>query len=235
MERLYAFLFFSLSVYLVGLSFFPGRIAYAVREDGPIESMTAIFAFLGAYLCIQIFILRKRHLRQDAYLLLLGALPFLFMGGEEISWGQRMLVFKPIISAGDTNYQREFTLHNFYQLDKFIYMGGFAFVAIVGGVLPVLSYFYLPVRDAYRKLRLPLMPVSVMSGMASGLILMVVARHYKPSAAAPFYFAWDVSYQLQEWREFYFCLMLFAYVFGDYFSLLKYHTAYGYRKTPAQT
>lgn len=86
-----------------------------LKEGGPVENATSlayILAFLSALLiAIRFFRMRtRRNLLGFLYLLL--SLAFLFVGMEEISWGQRILDIQPSAFFKEHNSQKEYTLHN---------------------------------------------------------------------------------------------------------------------------
>lgn len=81
-----------------------------VQEDGPIEWAT-VGLFLVAGLARLPVAVRERRIF-DA----LVALFCLFVAGEEISWGQRLLGFTPPEYFLAHNYQQEANLHNFADL-----------------------------------------------------------------------------------------------------------------------
>jgi hypothetical protein len=87
-------------------------------EDGGVEYAGAISWFLASGACLLAFArsstgvdLEGTRKRGSFFLLLLGLL-FLFAGGEEISWGQRLLHFEPPQAIRMTNRQGEFNVHN---------------------------------------------------------------------------------------------------------------------------
>lgn len=83
-------------------------------EDGPFENLAAI-AFLTAGI---LFLIAFRNSntkpatgRKNIFFLLLGCL-FLFIAGEEISWGQRIFGFPLADFFATENIQQESNLHN---------------------------------------------------------------------------------------------------------------------------
>ena len=79
------------------------------QEDGPIESLTAVLMLISGYLCLQ----RARELecRPKCGHIAFG-LFLLFVAGEEISWGQRIMQFSTPKIFQEYNAQQEFNLHN---------------------------------------------------------------------------------------------------------------------------
>lgn len=77
------------------------------QEDGPIENLTNIF-LIGAILLMGI----KATQTQNRSLYIIGVFALIFVLGEEISWGQRLLDIQVSDSLSQLNSQKEFNLHN---------------------------------------------------------------------------------------------------------------------------
>ncbi len=109
-----------LVILLVGLAVLPAALfvltGYKSKdlldEDGLYEGLAAIACGLTAlFLVYKAFSLG----RSDKLLLfwtLSLALSLLFIGGEEISWGQRLIGFETPQIIRENNFQEEFNLHN---------------------------------------------------------------------------------------------------------------------------
>lgn len=69
-ESFYSFLFIIACLLLTLLPFFSIGDDFFVStgEDQFVENLTALFGFIGAYVCFQIFRLRRRLLSKKAYL-----------------------------------------------------------------------------------------------------------------------------------------------------------------------
>jgi hypothetical protein len=83
------------------------------KEDGPVESFTAIFyfvAFLPSFSISKSCYERKLFLFSGLYFLL--SLAFIMIGLEEISWGQRLFHIGTPELLENYNYQHEMNLHN---------------------------------------------------------------------------------------------------------------------------
>ncbi len=224
-ERLFSFVFIFCIAYLVAIGFLPeGPYTLSTAEGASVENATSIFALLGAYFCVKIFFLRKKYLSRFDFLFLLGGLAFLFVGGEEISWGQRTIGLRPIFDATELNDQRELTLHNFRALQGIILFGGLSTILIATGIMPLLSYFSKSVKKLYLKFGVPLMPKIVCAAVWIGLIGFVLALQVEYSAD-------NLRNRLDELIELYFSFTLFSYIFADYFYLLKYKKPFGFELT----
>lgn len=84
--------------------------SYAIisQEDHAIEWATVVFYLPAAFIGFR-YAIRHRRIFDG-----LIALYCLFTGGEEFSWGQRLLGFSPPKFFMEKNVQQEFTLHNLF-------------------------------------------------------------------------------------------------------------------------
>ena len=115
----------------------PAAYGYVLMEDSPIEWLdfycltAAAFAFFSAAH-------QGKRLRVGALVCVGLALFCLFVAGEEISWGQRLLGFLPRGVFAYKNVQREMTVHNlaiWWMRPRTIAM---AFMAAYGVLFPLL-------------------------------------------------------------------------------------------------
>lgn len=96
---------------------------HMVQEDGPVETAGALFCLLGsaifltAYFRFPIRDSSCRTTRRNHFLLLLS-LFLIFLFGEEISWGQRVLNLEIYRHMADISFQQEFNLHNLKIVQK---------------------------------------------------------------------------------------------------------------------
>lgn len=93
---------------------FPDRYALLLQEDGPVEWCT-FWAFVAAAAVFLAGPARSRTKEGDEterYLAVGLAAFCLFVAGEEISWGQRLLGYQPPELFLARNYQQESNLHN---------------------------------------------------------------------------------------------------------------------------
>ncbi len=102
-----------------------------LAEDGPIEYSTSIFYFLSSVISIVVAInflkVKKKNLVL-LYILLSSGL--FFLGAEEISWGQRILLVDTPEFFAD-NLQNEITFHNFPKL-RYLVIIGYFLVGLIG-------------------------------------------------------------------------------------------------------
>lgn len=80
------------------------------REDGLVENLTAVAFLLGGIALLGAALANRRLFPRCAYVL--GGLALIFFGGEEISWGQRIIGFETPRFLADANVQGDFELHN---------------------------------------------------------------------------------------------------------------------------
>ena len=124
-----------LALMLVGLvlahvdhEFFDRRY---VVEDGPIEWLTVLAFAAGAVICLHraIILRAARPWKFTATTVLLG-LMFLFVAGEEVSWGQRLFDYDSGAWFERHNAQSEANLHNIrigeVKINKLIFSKGVA-------------------------------------------------------------------------------------------------------------
>jgi len=88
-------------------------VAQVAVEDGPVEYGGALAWLVASVVCVVAWVRARRRGRARGipWLLLLGFL-FFFAGGEEVSWGQRLMGFETPEAVGGQNVQGEFNLHN---------------------------------------------------------------------------------------------------------------------------
>ena len=95
------------------------------QEDHIIEYLQFFtFAIAGIIALLIVNIIGKKDIKLSLFHLILG-LALLFVAGEEISWGQRLIGLETPQSLADINYQYELTLHNIRPIQRvmhFVYM-----------------------------------------------------------------------------------------------------------------
>jgi hypothetical protein len=124
------------------------------NEDGFVESVQVIVLLIGAFFALQTAITLWKKLRIHAIVFLFICLALLFVSGDEISWGQRILGFETPKAIKVQNAQHELTVHNLFFFDGSVGIGymlvGFygAFAWMVMYVFPRLQKkwisYYIP-------------------------------------------------------------------------------------------
>lgn len=115
------------------------------NEDGPIETLSAIFFGLSS-ICFIVFAYRSDFLKEKGLLIYFmtiswALLMFIFMG-EEISWGQRIFDISTPETLSEMNLQNEINIHNLEAFDTFL-GGKYRYLSIMmlttGLLLPVFA------------------------------------------------------------------------------------------------
>ncbi len=111
---LFGWLFLCLNIILFSalIAGAPGVSFGITREDSWLESLTAVWLFLGGSLFFVTAWREGSLLRRSLYIL--GGMAMLFGAGEEISWGQRIFGFATPEFLMTLNSQNEFNAHNVY-------------------------------------------------------------------------------------------------------------------------
>jgi len=125
--------------YATGLHFFaPDHYYAAVQEDEYVE-LSSFWAFLLAGLMfVGVALVERRNGRRLPWFALGLSLFCVFVAMEEISWGQRLIGYRPPTYFLERNYQQEFNAHNvlatrYRQLAMQVVIGGY------GILLPLMA------------------------------------------------------------------------------------------------
>ncbi len=168
----------------------PDAYVWLGTEDKPGENMTSVFYFGAGLLLLwrSITLLRggRTSLVREILPILVAAF-FIFVGGEEISWGQRLFGFQTPESIVDNNVQGEMTLHNLTLFDR----GGAVLnqhtalnlIALFMGVIVPFSYRFIPpLRKLMIRLNFPPVPLAVsmwfIVGLLHGQTIAKIAPHW---------------------------------------------------------
>ncbi|MBI2855898.1 MAG: hypothetical protein HYX93_03525 [Chloroflexi bacterium] len=126
-------LFLGLSLYFLA-AIVLRKAAGLTREDGVLESLTALFYGGASLLCLRGFVISRG--KASRMLCLAWAALFFLFAMEEISWGQRLLELETPAAIAALNLQNETNLHNLSsELANRVF---YVFVFAVGTALPVL-------------------------------------------------------------------------------------------------
>jgi hypothetical protein len=197
-------------------------ISILYREDGLFEFFSALFLLLTSLTFLLLLYLKKNILYFFLFCL------FLFGFGEEISWGQRMLLFETPEFIKEKNVQEEFNVHNLQifssppasnPIEKIIYK------LLDMNVMYKIFYFswclFLPLLYAYFtfvktlsiKINLPVPPISIGFFFVINLIIYVIIKFNLSQASRP-----PLTFRaLQEASEF--CASAVFLVLSSYFLL----------------
>lgn len=97
------------------------------EEDGFIEYAQSILYFVSSFLAFfSIFKLKELKIKsfiKKAWFVLfvLSSVGLFILGGEEVSWGQRIFNIQTPESIAEKNYQNEITLHNLENVFEYVY------------------------------------------------------------------------------------------------------------------
>ncbi len=101
--------------------FLPEIYQYFIREDSFSEYSQAIVYFIASTFSLLIsYQFLKNGLKLHATLYIILFFGFLFISGEEISWGQRIFSIMNPEYFEQHNVQRELTLHNLDTVQKYL-------------------------------------------------------------------------------------------------------------------
>jgi hypothetical protein len=126
------------------------------QEDGFVEYWqfflylfaSAIFAYVGVHR-------GYRNVWYWGYAAL-----FLFVAGEEVSWGQRIFDVATPTAIAQINMQKEITLHNLDGIHQHSRLLGALPCLVICFVIPLTAKLRPAMRDLYRRLNMPIYPLS---------------------------------------------------------------------------
>lgn len=140
--------------------FFPLDARHQIaKEDHLIENFQAIFLFFSGILSLFI---AKAYLKKSmiiSILFFLAAVGLIFVAGDEISWGQRILRIATPEYIGRSNAQNEITVHNYMAFHGSVHFL-FLLIGIYGSIMFIVykyfgktlgrfRYFYVLIPPAY--------------------------------------------------------------------------------------
>jgi hypothetical protein len=168
--------------YSLGFVFDAEQIRRLSREDGVVEYIGAALFFLASVLYFLLYKNSRLHsklewlpVKGNVFYFLL-AVAFLFVGMEEISWGQRIIGFETPGAIREMNAQSEFNLHNLdifhgntdsgerksflsllLNMDRLFSMFWFSYCFLV----PLIYRFSSSGRAFLKQLMMPIVPMSL--------------------------------------------------------------------------
>lgn len=144
--------------------FSPHQLRLINREDGGLETISALMNLAAAMISVRTAIQIGRGGRGFRMHVFFGILFFL-MFGEEISWGQRYLGLVTPESIAAINVQAEMNFHNMYGY-VFDHMFVLCFL-LWGSAVPLLDRFSPFFRQVFARIALPVPS----AGLAIGMVL----------------------------------------------------------------
>lgn len=169
--------------------FLPDIYIWLATEDAFGENLTAVFYGVAGILLFILPFQRKSTGRPlKTYILsTLLALLFIFVAGEEISWGQRILGIETPEKLAEQNVQGEFNFHNLEFFDRHSGLLNQhtilnVFCLLFGVVIPLLNRFSAPIRNLLTKMYFPVVPLSFVGffvvGIAHGQTIAKFQTHW---------------------------------------------------------
>lgn len=148
-------------------------LGFVFQEDGLLESLSAIFYFSAAGIFVFGFKNKPAPLR---FWCLFFAVLMFMVGGEEISWGQRIFGIATPASLDSVNVQNEFNIHNINGIHQHVRMAGVAFVGIFCFLIPISNRFSRQMKQFYTQWGVPLFPLNTAWLVVISTLFMVVPR-----------------------------------------------------------
>ena len=158
------------SIYLY--AFNQSLLAWITREDSVSESVSAICYLAAA--CV--FFIEWIHGRFRNVFMLGYALLFLVVGGEEISWGQRIIGIQTPEALKELNVQKETNLHNIDGIHQHVRAVGLLVVLTIAVLMPVTERWFRSMRELYSRLKIPVAPLWTAPLTILALLFMAVPR-----------------------------------------------------------
>jgi hypothetical protein len=193
-----------LSLYILAESSLLKKLIF--HEDGVLEFLQAAFFFMAAF----IFFLKafKKGINNKLVLFwyFLFAALLLVVGGEEISWGQRIFGIVTPEQLNAVNVQHEFNFHNINGVHQNIRLLGAFFVTAIFYFVPLSNRYLQGFHRLYKRWQLPIFPLSGILVVTISILLMIVPRLFIHQAV----------YEIDEIGEFYLSLSWLIYAVESY-------------------
>lgn len=148
-------------------------LGFIFQEDGVLESLSAVFYFAATGIFAFGFKNKPAPLR--FWCLFFAVLMFL-VGGEEISWGQRIFGMATPASLEAVNLQNEFNIHNIDGIHQHVRMVGVAFVSLFCFLIPISNRFSQKMSQFYAQRGVPLFPLNTAWLVVLSIMFMVIPR-----------------------------------------------------------
>lgn len=102
-----------------------------VQDDHVVEYLQFFLLLISAWFCYRLFKYWWQKEKVLGVLFLMATIVCLFVAGEEISWGQRLLGLQTPESLAERNLQDEITIHNIDAVFGYVYRG-YMLIGFVG-------------------------------------------------------------------------------------------------------
>jgi hypothetical protein len=104
------------------------------------------------------------------------ALLFLFVGGEEVSWGQRLIGLQTPDALMEINVQKEANLHNIDGIHQHVRKIGLLVVLTIAVIMPLTQRWVPTMRELYTRLMIPVVPLWTLPLTILAFLFMAVPR-----------------------------------------------------------
>lgn len=148
-------------------------LGFVFQEDGVLESLSAVFYFAAAGIFAFGFTSKSAPLR---FWCLFFAVLLFMVGGEEISWGQRIFGITTPESLESVNLQNEFNIHNINGIHQHVRMVGVAFVGLFCFLIPISNRVSQKMSQFYVQWGVPLFPLTTVWLVVLSILFMVIPR-----------------------------------------------------------
>lgn len=149
----------------------PDHYYAAVQEDAYVEWGSFWAFFLAAVVFIRVGVRQRRNGRRLPWFAFGLSVFCLFVAMEEISWGQRLIGYRPPTYFLEHNYQQELNVHN-VMATTYRQLGVQIVIAGYGIVIPQLSLLRMapPVLEKLGAVTVPLMFLPAFAVMLGGYV-----------------------------------------------------------------
>jgi len=151
-----------------------------LKEDGVYESFAAILCIITGFALVWTRVKNRSPGKLINFWLLAFAFSLLLLGGEELSWGQRMFDIKIPDNIADMNFQRELNLHNLNLIQSHnnavsVYLTKLLIIYLV--IFPLFLSAFPTAHSVAKKMEIPIPSLSVaLAALGSKLISTQVYR-----------------------------------------------------------
>lgn len=161
------------SLYFIALHNIEAIALYRLcREDMIIENFQMLIYLFSSIVFFRLALIQ----RSSRYWYFFYGLLLFFLAGEEVSWGQRLMVIETPVIWAQNNIQQETNIHNLRSIQGHIRALGIIFVSMVCWAIPLLHRYSPTVARIFRRFEFPVFPMGAASIMLVSMLFMVLAR-----------------------------------------------------------
>lgn len=175
------------------------------REDGLLEASSVVLYFVTTLIFLRTAGTNTQNHKLNRYHVLwclLFATLFFVVGGEEISWGQRIFNIGTPNDLANMNLQGELNFHNIDGIHQHIRVVGVLFILVLCYFIPLSHRNHKGLQKIYQQYHFPIFPLNGIVPITIAILYMLIPR---------FFFSQSV-FELDEIGEFYLSIawVLFA-------------------------